>query len=297
MPEPVQQNTSSQQSGNQTSNLVAFAGGFGTFSAAFLGATPGYTLSSMAASNSSFPNIIKAIQTKPSLLVVSTPNVAVKLALASTRLLVMPSANKMTQSLAPMQQDIATAAFMSTAELPSAVAELYEVKKASAKTHAQLLATAGKEAADKARLLVNTRSPSTWAKFLACTMIKNAPLNYVAAHHTRLANEASNQSSQENNDKKDKSAINRVLTCTGTMVASSTIAGAALQGPLYRSARGYTLKELAQSIPNPRNIAVGLGKGLAHIPIGFFTFGAMEVARSYEKEKDKEQENKTKLRR
>lgn len=296
MPEPIQKETA-KESGNQTSNLVAAAGGFGTFSAAFLGATQGYTLSSMAASNTSFPNIIKAIKENPSVLSASTFNVAGKLALASTRLLVMPSANKMTQSLPPMQQDLATTAAMSTAELPSAVAELFEVKKASLKMHAQLLATAGKETADKARLLVNTRSPSTWAKFFTCTMIKNAPLNYVSAHNTRLANEASKKSSQENKDSQDKSAMKRVLTSTGEMVVSSTVAGTLLQGPLYRSARNYSLKELAQSIPNPRNIAVGLGKGLAHVPIGFFTFGAMEVARSYEKNQEAEKENTTKFRR
>ncbi len=264
-------------SSNQTSTLVAAAGGLGTALAAPL-AVVGYNLSSMAASNSSAANIAVALKNKPSLLFASTSNVTAKLSLASTRILAMPYANNLTQSLPSKQQDMVTAGIMSVSEVPSAVAELLEINKSSKKTYAQILANAGKEAADKARLLVNLRAPSTWGLFFSCTMIKNYPLNYVGARNTRLANEENHKSKINNTD--DKSGVNRVLTATGQLVVSSTIAGAALQGPLYRSARGYGFFELVKSIPNPRNLAVGVGKGLAHVPIGLGTFGLMEVARA-----------------
>lgn len=264
------------RSANQTSPLVALAGGIGTaLSAPF--AVVGYTLSNMAASNSSFAHIRASIRSNPYLLFASTGNVTAKLSLASTRILAMPSANKATQLLPDTQQDLATAAIMSGAELPSATAELFEVSKSSQTTYKQLLATAGKNAADNARLLVNLRAPSTWGRFFACTVIKNYPLNYVGARSTRLANEA-----HGTNNNGDNGALTRVLTATSQLVVSSTIAGSVLQGPLYRSARGYTALELIHSIANPRNVAVGVAKGLAHVPIGLGTFGLMELARSYE---------------
>jgi len=42
------------------------------------------------------------------------------------------------------------------------------------------------------------------------------------------------------------------------------------------------VKELFHSIFQSRNVAVGLGKGIAHIPIGIGMFGLMELARAYE---------------
>ncbi len=281
MPGSTQEEVSSN-SLNQTSDFVAAAGGLGTALAA-PGAVVGYTLSNMFASRSSSATILTAIKNNPSLLFASTTNVAAKLSLASTRVFAIPYANRVTQSLPPTQQDLATAAMMSVAELPSAAAELLEIKKSSAKTYAEILATAGKETADKARLLVNLKSPSTWSLFFACTLIKNYPLNYVGARNTRLANGENNKKELQNKStNNDKGSLNRVITATSELVVSSTIAGAALQGPLYRSARGYSIFELVKSIPHPRNLAVGAAKGLAHVPIGVGMFGLMELARTYE---------------
>ncbi len=182
----------------QTSYLVAVAGSIGTAMASPF-AVVGYTLSNMAASNSSFKQIKHAIKNNPYLLFSSTKNVTVKLSLSSIRSLVVPYANQTTQLLSPSQQDLAIAAMMSIAELPSAVAELFEINKSSRKTYHQILTTSGKRVADNARLLVNLKAPSTWTLFFACTMIKNYPLNYVGARSTRIANEANEPDQQKKN--------------------------------------------------------------------------------------------------
>ena len=264
----------------QTSYKTAAAGAFGTTFAA-LGATPFYTLSNMAASTSPLSHILRAVRHNPWLLFNSTPMVFGKLFLASGRFLAMPVAEKTVQNMSPLLQDLVIAALMSVAELPSAMAELFEIWRSSKATHREIAAQFGQRAADSARLLVPIHRLSTWALFFGCTMLKNGPLNWVAARNLRIANESAGETAQ-GDTQVSSNATKRVITATSQLFFSATVAGAALQGPLYRSARGYSPQELLWSILCRRNLLVGLCKGVAHIPIGLCAFGFAELARAYE---------------